>query len=238
MCLAKIYISDNITNNMNKKIITILFPVLAIIIIAGIVWYAQKPSENTTINTDNTEDNQDQVVDGDNDLLADDEIDTSDWVEYKNEEFDFSVKHPIGYEFKKLANKVIPIRGCLIITNENENIVCKGLGSRIDFQFDADFKGSTSLEGLEFTESKREEFYTEHEAINPGIEYIDKITIYDKIYHQAQYFGGDSAIIKTYFPTKDGLLIYNYNVYPIENDPHTKYHEKLVKTILSTLKLN
>lgn len=74
---------------------TKIYIIIAILaVIAGIVWYANKPNTDTPVNTDNPDDNQEQVVDEDDDLLADEEVDTSDWKTYRNEEFGYKILYP------------------------------------------------------------------------------------------------------------------------------------------------
>jgi len=71
---------------------TISIIVLALVLIAGGVWYAQKPAPETP---PAASDNGAQVIEDKNDGLSGGEVDTSSWKTYQNEKYEFELKyHP------------------------------------------------------------------------------------------------------------------------------------------------
>lgn len=74
---------------------TIFFIILALILIAGGVWYTQRPAPETPPSTSN----EAQAVDNAGSAVVDDgaqngEVDTSDWKIYRNETHKYTIKYP------------------------------------------------------------------------------------------------------------------------------------------------
>lgn len=70
---------------------TIFLIILALILVAGGVWYTQKPAPATPPVVSG---NGEQVVDKTANELTSGEIDTSDWKTYRNDKVGFTMKYP------------------------------------------------------------------------------------------------------------------------------------------------
>jgi len=226
---------------MSKKQLTITIIIIVILAATGgVVWYLKTQKQERVVQNEENQSPQNEVdIDNIEAEVITTDVDTSDWLIYRNEKLGITVKHPKNFLFREGNKFEVDVIGCYLITSEEGDKFCDNKGN-VYFKLYNEFHPLNSLEGFDYIYTKYKKARAEFNIGPPRLLSLKQISIGNNkdIYYQAQYFGGDGYKFEVYIPTTQGLLVYNYSVAPIENDAETIMHEQVAKAILLSLRLD
>jgi len=202
---------------MKKSIIIASIVIVLALIGGGVFWYVKQGKE--LVNMPVVENNNLEEEQKGNELQGE-EIDTSEWLTYRNEEYGFEVKYPEEWIIKEENNKFT------FIDPDNYDDFYKWTEMEIGFWDNIDNLEEKILEPFK----TKYGYKTLDDLVEKDINvfsyayiYIDNVNVLDI------HFTGESSITSYNIPSKK-----KYNSY-ILVDIRT-YH-KLKNTILSTIKI-
>ena len=210
---------------MTKTFKTYLI-ITVLVIIAGIVWYANKSDTDIPVNTDN---NQDQVVDRNDEILSDDLLDTSDWQIYKNEEYGFEFKYPENWDLSDTAkdSEVVSISSYFINSYENKD------GSNIKIKIEENEYSS-------FDEWLEQNFYVFENSTISENKNFDFLGFQSNLIRSTSSIaGGNNDRLSLYNEQKKIVfVIWSYSRIRSELVNEIDSHRKTIDQIINTFKIN